>query len=200
MIDTNVNEGVAFLYNNDEIISKLIDNLGPCILEPSKTYFKDIIRKIISQQISVKAAESIFIRFHNLIGEIKPENICKFSVADLREVGLSKSKAGYVLDISKQVMEKSFSFDDIFDLEDNEVIEKITSLRGAGIWTAHMFLIFSLNRLNVLPVNDVGFQRAVCKQYNISKQDFHNEIINISARWGNYKTIAVWYLWESLNT
>ena len=199
MEDQNIKAGTLFLQNNDLVMKDIITKVGICQLTPSTTYFKNIIRSIISQQLSVKAAGTIIKRFNDLVGEINPENILKFTKSDFREVGISGQKASYILDISNRIADKSFSFDNIIELQDEELIEKITSLKGVGNWTAQMFLIFSLNRLNILPLDDVGFQRAVCKYYKIEKADFPKKILKISKKWGNYKTLAVWYLWEALD-
>lgn len=199
MEDPEIKAGIAYLKRNDLVIKNLIYKIGECRLSKSKDYFRDIVRNIISQQLSVNAASTILKRFVSLIGGIAPENIRKYSVEGFRKIGVSEAKSRYILELSDRVINGSFTFENIEFLNDAEVINKLTSIKGVGIWTAQMFLIFSINRLNVLPLDDVGFQRAVCKFYKIEKSEFKTKILEISSKWGNYKTIAVWYLWEGLD-
>lgn len=191
--------GIAYLKRNDPVIKSLIENTGECRLAKSNDYFRDLIRNIISQQLSVSAASTILKRFVDLVGKITPENICKYSVKEFRKTGVSEAKSKYILELSNRIINGSFTFENIELLNDEEAVSKLTSIKGVGIWTAQMFLIFSINRLNVLPLDDVGFQRAVCRFYRIEKHEFKNKISKISSNWGDYKTIAVWYLWEGLD-
>lgn len=195
-----IEQGISYLKESDPVIKKLIETLGPCSLQKSSDYYKDIIRNIISQQLSVKAASTIKERFRLLVGTLHPIEVLKYSISDFRAIGVSSQKAKYILELSEKIVREELTLNDLDMLSDEDVVKKLVSIKGVGTWTAQMLLIFSLNRLNILPLEDVGFQRAVSRFYNIEKSSFITRIEDISSRWGNYRTIAVWYLWEGLDS
>lgn len=196
-----IEEGIEYLKRNDPILRNLIWKIGDCRLALSKDYFNDIIRSIISQQLSVKAASTITNRFYDLVGTVNPESVCNYTVTDFRNIGVSNQKSKYILDFSNKINARVFSFDLIETMSDKEVVEKLTSINGIGNWTAQMFLIFALNRLDVLPIDDVGFRRAIIKNYEIGDTTkLTHKILEISKSWGQYKSLAAWYLWKDIDS
>jgi len=189
--------GTQHIQQSDPILEKIIRTVGTCKIDLQKDYYKSLVASIVSQQISVKAANSIRARFMDLIDHnLEPSEIRKFDLETLRTAGLSKQKSSYILDLSNKFFENPEIYHHLEDLDDKLVIEHLTEVKGIGEWTAHMFLMFSLGRLNVLPIGDIGFQNAVMKHYNLNKKPDKKTIQNISKPWDPYCSIAVWYLWE----
>jgi len=199
-MSSRYNIAIDYLSKNDVILKCIIEKVGECTLEPSESYFRNILISVVSQQLSISAARSIWMRFENLLGErIDPKLVINIDNSKIRETGISNKKAEYVKDIAKYFMNKPEFSDEIKSLTDEEVIRELTSVRGIGTWTAQMFLIFSLCRQNVLPFGDVGFKRSIKIHYDIKKDVEILDVLRISEKWGNYKSIAVWYLWKGLD-
>jgi len=199
-MDDNIQIGVNLLKLNDPVLKKIIEDHGECTLKSSNSYFKNLVRSIISQQLSVNAAKTIYNRLLDECKTITPRQVKSQSIENLRRAGLSNQKAEFILSLANFAIKNPKFFKEIEKLPDEEIIIELRKIRGIGEWTAQMFLIFSINRLNVLPINDVGFRRSVRKNYSINENaDLDEEILNISKLWGNYRTIAAWYLWKSLD-
>ena len=204
-----LNSAAVYLSDNDKILGKIIPRIGACRLKPHKKYFETLVDAIISQQLSVKVAEAIFNRFKLLFGNKQnssqgfpaPDDI--FSAADekLRACGLSNAKVRYVKDLAFHVIEKKIKIKNLNSLPDNEIIGELTQVKGIGVWTVQMFLIFCLGRLNVLPVDDLGLKKAVMLNYKMRKLPDAQRIMMLSNlnRWEPYNSVATWYLWQSLS-
>ncbi|MCX6198594.1 MAG: DNA-3-methyladenine glycosylase 2 family protein [Bacteroidetes bacterium] len=188
------------LKQNDKVLKQIIIKTGDCTLTPSKTYFQNLVKAIISQQLSTKAAATIHRRFiEKLENEITPLNILKLKQTEFREAGISIQKIKYLTDLSRIFIEDSKIIENIHMLTDEQIIQELTKIKGVGIWTAQMFLIFSLNRLDVLPLEDVGFKNSVKLHYGLKHEPDKETLLKLSKKWGNYKSIAVWYLWQALD-
>lgn len=195
------------LLRNDKILRKSINLVGPCRLKQHKKYFETLVDAIISQQLSIKVAEKIFNRFKLLFYSEKtkkfplPQQITDMDNAKLRSCGLSNAKVKYIKDLSSKVLDGTIKIHRLGSLSDEEIINELIQVKGIGVWTAHMFLIFCLGRLNVLPVGDFGFKNAVKKNYNLRKFPTEKKIIEISRKnsWAPYQSVAAWYLWQSLS-
>jgi len=193
-------EGTNYLIKNDLILKEIIKKEGQCKLTPSRTYFKNLVKSIIGQQLSTKAARTIFIRFCEKINnKIIPDNILKLKQMDFREVGVSKQKMNYLIGLSKTYKKDENFFKSLTKHSNEEIITELTKIKGIGLWTAGMFLIFSLNRLNVLPLDDVGFQNSIKLHYKLRKKPNTKKMLNIAKNWGEYSSIAAWYLWQGLD-
>ena len=194
-------KAIIFLRNRDKIIRNLILIVGPCTLRPSSDYYKSLVRSIISQQLSNQAARTIYLRFLNeLNGDITPQKVIGLHSSSFRRAGISRQKASYLCDLAQKFVNRELDVDIFRNSDDQVIIDSLTKIRGIGTWSAKMFLIFCLNRQDVLPLEDVGFRRAVMKNYGLSKMPNERKIRRIAQNWGNYKSIAVWYLWQSVNT
>ena len=161
------------------------------------------MRALVSQQLSVKAAATIFSRFLALFpGDEacpRPESILQVPVETLRRVGLSRQKAAYLHDLSARVVSGALRLDELDDLSDEQVMEALTAVKGVGRWTAEMILIFQLGRPDVLPVDDVGVLRSIQNVYGLRRRPSEKQVLRIGERWRPYRSIASWYLWAALD-
>jgi DNA-3-methyladenine glycosylase II len=185
----------------DPILKKLFKQYGPHVFEDrSQRLMEELIESIISQQLSVKAADTIYSRFLGLFGPNdqfpKPEQILKIDVEKLRSAGMSYSKANYIKNIAGAFKDKAIEFKKIQKMTDEEVIIELTKIKGVGKWTAEMILIFTLNRKDVFSLGDAGLRRAIKNLYGITGE---KEILQLVETWKPHRSSACWYLWQSLN-
>lgn len=192
------------LQKSDPVMKRILKSVGPFQAKTKRDRFGTLVNSIISQQISVAAARTIRGRLLEAVGDgnrnpkIAPENLLAFDVDSLRAIGVSRQKATYVLDLADKVSSGIVELDDIHRNDDDGVIESLTQIKGVGVWTAQMFLMFSLGRLDVLPVDDLGLKNAIRKQYALDDIPDRSEIEALAIHWRPYATIASWYLWQSL--
>ena len=193
------------LSEHDPVLANIIRKVGPCRLKPHKKYFETLVDAIVSQQLSLRAAETIFNRFKLLFNENRafpsPEQIIAMDDLKLRGCGFSNAKVKYVKDLSSKVLDGTIKIHRLGVLPDEEIINELVQVKGIGVWTAHMFLIFCLARLNVLPVGDLGFKNAVKKNYKLKKFPSEKKVEEISKKysWHPYRSVAAWYHWQSLS-
>ncbi|HXW99671.1 MAG TPA: DNA-3-methyladenine glycosylase, partial [Candidatus Acidoferrales bacterium] len=162
--------------------------------------FHSLAECILYQQLNGKAAATIFQRFTGLAGDpLTPEGILKLTDEELRSVGLSKQKSAYLRDLSEKTAAGLLDFARLADLPDQEVIQHLTQVKGVGVWTAQMFLMFTLKRPDVLPTGDYGVQAAMKKHYNKRKLPKPHIMEKIAKPWAPYRSVACWYLWKSLD-
>jgi DNA-3-methyladenine glycosylase II len=193
-------KAVIHLKKSDPILRAIIERVGPCRMEFGPAEFASLAEAIVYQQLNGKAAVTIFKRFAALAGEpLTPEGILKLSADQLRSVGLSKQKSAYLKDLAAKTASGLLDFSRLPQLPDEEVIEHLTQVKGIGVWTAHMFLIFSLRRPNVLPTGDYGVQMALKKHYKKRKLPKPKDMEKIARAWEPYRSIACWYMWRSLD-
>ena len=169
-------------------------------MEYGPAEFSSLAEAIVYQQLNGKAAVTIFKRFAALAGEpITPDGILRLTDEQLRSVGLSKQKSAYLKDLAAKTASGLLDFSRLPELPDEEVIKHLTQVKGIGVWTAHMFLLFSLRRPNVLPTGDYGVQMAVKKHYKKRKLPKPKDMEKIARAWEPYRSIACWYMWRSLD-
>ncbi|MGQ0650568.1 MAG: DNA-3-methyladenine glycosylase family protein [Gemmatimonadaceae bacterium] len=196
-------KAIRHLRASDPTMAAIIDRVGPCrlALATELTHFEAVARSIIYQQLSGKAAATIYARFANLFSDSRPgaQALLELSPEDLRSVGLSRAKAVYVRDLAERVREGDLPIDGLHELSDQEVVAHLTRVKGIGVWTAQMFLLFRLGRLDVLPVLDLGVQKAVQLAYRLRKLPRPERVQEIGARWAPYRSIATWYLWRTID-
>jgi DNA-3-methyladenine glycosylase II len=193
-------KAVIHLKKSDPVLRALIERVGPCRMEFGPAEFCSLAEAIVYQQLNGKAAVTIFKRFAALAGEpLKPEGILKLSDDQLRSVGLSKQKSTYLKDLAAKTASGTLDFSRLPDLSDEEVIKHLAQVKGIGVWTAHMFLMFSLRRPNVLPTGDYGVQVAVKKHYKKRKLPKPKDMEKIARAWEPYRSVACWYMWRSLD-
>jgi DNA-3-methyladenine glycosylase II len=158
--------------------------------------FYTLTRAIVGQQISVKAADSIWHRLENLLESFRPECYLEIKVEELKLIGLSRQKINYISNIAHSFLEEKLTQDLWQDMEDDAVAEQLMKIKGIGIWTAQMFLIFHLHRPNILPLSDLGLLNSIKQIYGIENK---TEILKLAKNWNPYCTVATWYLWRSID-
>jgi len=182
-------------------MARVIRELGTFRLGSNKNYFVVLCKAIIAQQISTQAADSISDRFFCLFDgkSPTPKRVHALTADSLRAVGLSRQKAAYLKDLSRGFADKSIRPHRLPYLGNEEVIRQLTAIHGIGRWTAEMFLIFSLNRLDVLPAGDLGFRSALKNIYRMKTLPSVKRIRSLGKKWHPYETIATWYAWRTLD-
>jgi len=191
---------ILHLKKSDPILRAIIERVGPCRIEYDEPTFHSVAQAIIYQQLNGRAAETIFDRFTKAAGDpVTPEGILKMSAEQMRAVGLSKQKSSYLRDLAEKTQAGLLEFDRMPQMADAEVIEHLIRVKGVGVWTAHMFLIFTLRRADILPVGDYGVQAAIKKAYRKRKLPKPKDMEKIAKAWSPYRSIACWYLWRSLD-
>ena len=184
----------------DPVLREIIDRVGPFRMEYGPAEFSSLAEAIVYQQLNGKAALTIFNRFADLAGRpLTPEGILKLSEEQLRSVGLSKQKSTYLKDLAAKTASGQLDFSQLHELPYEEVIMHLTHVKGIGVWTAHMFLMFSLRRPNVLPTGDYGVQMALKKHYRKRKLPKPKDMEKIARAWEPYRSVACWYMWRSLD-
>lgn len=198
-------EAMRVLSDADERLGEVIHEVGPCKLrvhKPGKTdaleFFEALVESIVSQQLSVKAADTIYGRVLALGGGklLPPAELAVVPEATLRTAGLSGQKVRYVQDLCAKVTNGSVVLTDLEKLEDEEVIERLRLVKGIGRWTAEMFLMFRLGRPDVLPVQDLGIQHGMRKLYKMRDVPTPERMVKVAKKWRPYRSIACWYLWR----
>ena len=193
-------KAVVHLKKSDPVLRAIIERVGPCRMEFGPPEFHSLAEAIIYQQLNGKAAVTIFKRFAALAGEpLTPEGILKLTPEQMRAVGLSKQKSSYLFDMAERAQRGELDFTKLPNLSDEEVIKHLTQVKGVGVWTAHMFLMFTLRRPDVLPTGDYGVQAAIKKHYRKRKWPKPKDMEKIARPWSPYRSVACWYLWRSLD-
>lgn len=197
--NTDYPKAQRHLARRDPVLKKLIIAVGPCTLWYEPNRFASLVRAIVAQQISSKAATAISTRLTKAAGRsgVTPRSILALSEEAMREAGLSAMKVRSIRDLAEKVHSKAVPLRDLHDLPDEEVIERLIPVRGIGRWTAEMFLIFSLGRLDVLPVADFGLRAGVQRQYGLSEPPTKDQLVNLAEPWRPYRSIGTWYIWRS---
>jgi DNA-3-methyladenine glycosylase II len=187
------------LVQADPILAAIIKRVGPCRLTPREPTFETLARSITFQQLSGKAAATIFERLRNAVGKrFTPSAFLRLSEEELRACGLSRQKIAALTDLAIHVASRKISFAKLKKLEDLAVIESLSQVRGVGVWTVQMFLMFALERPNVMPTGDLGIRSAIRKAYGLETMPTPAEVLKYAEKWQPYCTIASWYLWRSL--
>ena len=190
---------VAHLSASDPVIGRLIADYPAECLESRDDPFGTLARSIVGQQISVQAASAVWRRIEDLLGAIEPRTVAAADDGALLGCGLSRSKAGYLEDLAGRFLDGSLDPRRWAGLDDGAVIAELTQLKGIGRWTAEMFLMFTFMRPDVLPLGDVGLQRAMGLHYRGEGKLGAVEMERIAARWRPWRSVATWYLWRSLD-
>lgn len=187
------------LIKSDKTLARIIKSYPDQTLRKKNTAFATLLRAIVGQQISVKAADSIWLRFIALTGGTRPGDILRISPQAYRTVGLSTQKSQYILDLAQHFENGSINPRRFRFLDDEELIKELIAVKGIGRWTAEMFLIFNLQRPDILPLQDIGLIRAIEKYYFDGEKVSNAQIIEISSLWAPWRSVATWYLWRSLD-
>jgi DNA-3-methyladenine glycosylase II len=193
-------KAILHLKKADPVLSLLIERVGRYGIQYREPNFETLVRSIVYQQLSGRVAAVIFGRLSALApgGKLTPEAILKLTPARMRKAGLSKQKTAYIRDLARKTARGALKFETLAEMADHEVIEHLTQVKGIGVWTAHMFLLFALQRPDVLPTGDLGIRMAIRKAYGLDELPHPKDIEEIALRWRPYCSVATWYLWRSL--
>jgi len=193
-------KGKKILSKKDLVLRKIIVKYYKGFLTTRNNPFFSLCRTIVGQQISTKAADSIWAKFEKKCKrKIKPKTILKISSRNLKSAGLSRQKVNYLKNIAKAFVNKSFDVKKLKKMNDIDAINYITKLKGLGVWSAEMFLMFNLNRPNIFPIKDIGLLRAISKNYKTSYPPSKKFLEKISKTHDGYRTIFTWYMWRSID-
>lgn len=192
-------EACAHLSRKDRVMKKIIPQFGDAVLESRGDAFVTLARSIVGQQISVKAAQSVWDKFAKLSRKITPAGVLKLKVDDMRAAGLSARKVEYLVDLALHFDSGAVHVKDWLGMDDEAIIAELVAIRGIGRWTAEMFLIFHLMRPNVLPLDDVGLINGVSQNYFSGEPVSRSDLREVAQAWTPYSTVATWYIWRSLD-
>jgi len=193
-------KAINHLKKSDPVMRGIIERVGPCRMEFGEPTFHSVAEAIVYQQLNGKAAVTIFKRFTDAAGTpVTPKGILKLTEQQMRAVGLSRQKSSYLRDLAAKTQTGLLNFENLADMTDADVIEHLTQVKGVGVWTAHMFLMFSMRRPDVLPTGDYGIQVAMKKYYRKRKLPKPKDMEKIAKPWIPYRSVACWYLWRSLD-
>ena len=187
------------LSAKDGRLSKIIESYPNDFLFSKSDPFFTLARSIVGQQISVKAAQSVWDRLEIKIKKIKPEIILKTHSSTLKSVGLSRQKVKYLKNLANAFIEKKIKISLWGKMSDEEIVQDLIQIKGIGRWTVEMFMIFNLCRADIFPLDDIGMIKGLCKLYKISYPTKREKIIKIGKKWKPYRSVATWYLWRSLD-
>lgn len=193
-------KAVFHLKKCDAVLGGIIDRVGPYHIEYREPNFQTLVRSIVYQQLSGRVASVIFERLAAAVSvsPMTPEAVLRLTARKMRSAGLSKQKTDYIRDLARRTLAGELDFDACPALTDEEIVEQFTVVKGVGVWTVHMFLIFALRRPNVLPVGDLGVRTAIQRAYSLPELPKPAEMQQIAQAWHPYCSVASWYLWRSL--
>lgn len=195
-------KAIVHLKKSDPVMRAIIERVGAYKIQHREPSFETLVRSIVYQQLSGKVASVILARLAAMLpeGKITPDAILKLRPARMRKAGLSKQKIAYIRDLARKTNQGHLKFEALPDLPDHDVIEHLTQVKGIGVWTAHMFLIFALRRPDVLATGDLGVRTAIRKAYELEELPAPKQIEELAAAWRPYSSVAMWYLWRSLDS
>ncbi len=194
-------KAVRSLRQSDPTLAAIIARVGPCRLKPGRGYFAALCEAVISQQVSTKVAAVLYARFRGLFPRRTPTPAAMLALSDvrLREVGLSRQKSTYLRDLARHFANGQIPSRRLRRMTDDEIIASLVRVKGIGVWTAQMFLIFVMDRSDVLPVADLGLRKAVRLHYRLADLPSAETLSALAEPWRPYRSVATWYLWQSLN-
>ena len=192
-------KAIQHLKAADPVLAGIIERVGPFRMQYSPPTFHHLTRSIVYQQLSGKAAGTIFGRLIAATSDpVSPEAVLALAPEQMRALGLSSQKAAYVRDLAAKTAAGEVAFEKLPRLTDERVVAQLTQIKGVGVWTVHMFLMFAMRRPNVLPTGDLGIRNAVQRAYKLKKPPAPADIERIARSWHPYCSVASWYLWRSL--
>jgi DNA-3-methyladenine glycosylase II len=192
---------IKHLKKSDPVMAAIIQRVGPFAIEYREPSFESLVRSIVYQQLSGRVASVIFGRLHAAAGEeqLTPAGIMRLRPERMRKLGLSGQKTLYIRELAKHTKKGSVVFEGLPEMDDQSVVEHLTQVKGIGVWTAHMFLIFALRRPDVLPTGDLAIRMAMQKAWNLAELPKPPEMETLAAKWRPWASVASWYLWRSLD-
>jgi DNA-3-methyladenine glycosylase II len=201
--EQRLRRGEEHIAKNDKKLAPIIAASGPSRIKPHTDHYGELVGSIVGQQLSSIAAGTIWRRVLDLFGGKMPtpQQLIKINDQKLRDAGLSWAKVRYVKDLAQHVLDGRLDLEHIATMPNEQVIEQLTAVKGIGEWSAHMFMMFGLGRLDVLPVGDLGVRKAVMNLYGLAEMPDPARMVTIANKnnWHPYESVASWYLWQSLD-
>jgi len=192
-------KAIDHLKRSDPVLSAIIDQVGDYGIQFREPDFETLVKSIVYQQLSGRVASVIFGRLAAAAGaKMTPESVLQLRPSRMRKLGLSTQKTAYIRDLARHTRDGHVVFEELHELSDQAVLERLTQVKGIGVWTAHMFLIFALRRPDVLPTGDLGIRNAIRKAYGMAELPTPAEMEALASAWRPFCTVASWYLWRSL--
>jgi DNA-3-methyladenine glycosylase II len=193
-------KALTHLKKADPVLREIIHRVGPYAIEYREPEFATLVRSIVYQQLSGRVARVIYDRLETAAGNglLTPTGVLALTPEQMRALGLSSQKIAYIRDLAERTLSGTVDFGAFLELPDEEVLKRLTAVKGIGVWTVQMFLIFALKRLDVLPSADLGIRAAIRKAYGMEELPKPSEIDEMGRKWRPYCTVASWYLWRSL--
>ena len=200
-IRAEIHNAIQHLTAADQALAAVIEAVGPYTLRPQKDRFWALVRSIVSQQISTVAARSILARLESLTAPERPSppGLQRLSDQELRSAGISPQKTGYLRDLTRKVVDGQVNLAKIARKTDTEIIAELVQVKGIGVWTAQMFLIFSLGRLDVFPYDDLGVRVAIRDMHGMPELPGRKACEAVAERWKPYASVASWYCWRNID-
>ncbi|MBT4550328.1 MAG: DNA-3-methyladenine glycosylase 2 family protein [Nitrosopumilus sp.] len=194
-----MHNAALFVLNKDKKLKKIISSVGECDIKIISNPFEALVEAIITQQISDAAGKSVSLKFKNLFGKKypAPSDVIKLSKHEIKSIGLSRMKAEYIFDLSQMIVDKKLDLQIFKKMSNENIISELTKVRGIGRWTAEMYLIFALGRMDVFPLGDLGLINGIKKLYNLENPST-DELLTITNNWIPYRTIGTWYIWRGV--
>ena len=194
-----MHDAALFVLNKDKKLKKIISSVGECDIKIISNPFEALVEAIITQQISDAAGKSVSLKFKNLFGKKHPtpSDVIKLSKHEIKSIGLSRMKAEYIFDLSQMIVDKKLDLQIFKKMSNENIISELTKVRGIGRWTAEMYLIFALGRMDVFPLGDLGLINGIKKLYNLENPST-DELLTITNNWIPYRTIGTWYIWRGV--
>jgi len=191
---------IVIHLSKDPVLAGIVKRVGPFAMAYRDPTFEALVRSIVSQQLSTTVARVIFGRLEKALRgrEMTPENVLRLRVTTMRKVGLSGQKTEYIRSLARHAMDGSLPFESLGEMDDEAVIARLIQVKGVGVWTAHMFLMFGLRRPDILAVGDLGVRQAIQRAYALEKMPTPAEVEQIAENWHPHCSAACWYLWRSL--
>jgi DNA-3-methyladenine glycosylase II len=199
-INRDFQAAVAHLRRRDAVLGALIERVGPYQLRAKRSPFEVMLQTIVSQQLSSRAADTIYARLATAMGSARPEGILSLSDDELRSCGLSRAKAAYVKNVALDFSARRYTRRSFARLDDDAIIAALTSIKGVGDWSAHIFLIFALHRMDVFPIGDLGLRNGMLKTYGLRKSTKLARLERIAEAWRPYRTVGSLYMWRSYDS
>lgn len=200
---TSLQTAADHLLANDSVLSPIIERVGLATFEPHTDYYSALVNSIIGQQVSVQSAAAVKRRLQELFNGHypTPDEILATDEETLRSVGLSRQKQSYIRDLAQHIVDSKVTFDRIATQSNDEIIAELTDVKGIGVWTAHMFLMFAVGRLDVLPIGDLGVRNGIRELYGFEQTPTPAEVTEIALKhgWHPYESVASWYVWRSFD-
>jgi DNA-3-methyladenine glycosylase II len=193
-------DAIEHLRRVDPVLSAIIQRVGDYRIQFREPNFESLVRSIVYQQLSGKVASVIYGRLSAAVkGQMTPAEVLKLRPDRMRRLGLSKQKTAYIRDLARHARDRRLELEELPALADDEVIARLTQVKGIGVWTVHMFLIFALRRHDILPTGDLGVRSAIRKAYGLEELPTPAEMESMAQKWRPYCSVASWYLWRSLD-